>query len=803
MRGWKQFGFAARILALFLLALFLLALAPARAQTEVPLQLSVTLNGYPTGLIGEFLQRDGQLFVRPQEWAELGLRLPEPPGPDGLAALSAINDLQVRLDSATQTLFLTAPAALLLPQILKPPALRGSTDTVESGTGVTVNYDVTGSVARGQPRASGLFDLRGFTPFGTASTGLLAYANPASGRASLVRLDSGLSYADPDSMRRYRLGDTITGGLKWTRPVRLAGLQVQSDFHIRPDLITFPTPIVANTAAVPSTVDVLVNNAQALSGQVAPGPFQVAQLPIVTGASTITTTVTNALGQQVTTTLPFYASTDMLAEGLESYSAEMGWIRRNWGFVSNDYRELVGAASYQRGLSDILTGQAHMEAASGLVMGGAGLVMNVFNLGTVDVAVAGSVSRGRKGGQVSFGANHLGQPLSLGFSAILSDGGFRDLASRNGAPVPRRLLSANASLALGRYGALGLAYTGIRRDAAAQLALFNGGDPATGGFTLDRNGTVPSDLSTLVPAQHVELVSANYSVQLDRLSLYLTGFHDFTGNGGGAMLGVTMPLGPRSSATVSGGTAGAGAYGQFQAVQTPVSPGDWGYQAYALNNPDHQFLDVQYKSPWALVTGGVDQLSGTTTLRAQAQGSLSVMRGAGLFASNTINDSFAVVDTGGVPGVAVMAENRLVGRTNASGRLLVPELRAFEANHLSIEPNDIPITDSLGFAMRDVRPQENSGVLVDFPIARGAAALVTLTDAAGVPLPVGSAVEFAATGTMMPMGYDGAVYVEKLRPSGNLLRVTQPDGKRCTATFDYVAASGTIPRIGPLACRES
>jgi outer membrane usher protein len=40
---------------------------------------------------------------------------------------------------------------------------------------------------------------------------------------------------------------------------------------MRPDLVTFPLPIVSGTAAVPSTVDVLVNGTRVLSSQAQPG----------------------------------------------------------------------------------------------------------------------------------------------------------------------------------------------------------------------------------------------------------------------------------------------------------------------------------------------------------------------------------------------------------------------------------------------------------------------------------------------------------------------------------------------------
>ena len=59
----------------------------------------------------------------------------------------------------------------------------------------------------------------------------------------------------------YRAGDTISGRtLAWTRPIRLGGLQVQRNFALRPDLVTLPLPSYSGSAAVPSTVDVYVNN---------------------------------------------------------------------------------------------------------------------------------------------------------------------------------------------------------------------------------------------------------------------------------------------------------------------------------------------------------------------------------------------------------------------------------------------------------------------------------------------------------------------------------------------------------------
>ena len=172
------------------------------------------------------------------------------------------------------------------------------------------------------------------------------------------------------------------------------------------------------------------------------------------------------------------------------------------------------------------------------------------------------------------------------------------------------------------------------------------------------------------------------------------------------------------------------------------------------------------------------------------------------FASDPINDSFAVVDTNGLANVHVLSENRDVGATGSSGRLLVPDLRSFDVNHIAIAPLDIPLDVSINTAAREVRPQDRSGVVVKFPVRISRGALLRLVDEAGTPLPVGStAVLLRPAAAGVPVGYDGEAYIEDLNPH-NELAVERPDGRRCQAAFDYLAVPGDLPIIGPLVCQE-
>jgi outer membrane usher protein len=753
-------------------------------NADQSLLLDVQVNGHSIGKIGEFTLRHGKLMIRPDELRDLGFRLPASLvlSADGLITMSDMPGLIWSLDQTNLELYVTASDNRLLPIVLQPGARDALSErrVIESGTGVTLNYDTVGSFSSGQTGGTGSMDLRAFSPWGIVSSGWLAFAgstSSGSGTNTAIRLDSAYTFADVNTLRRYSLGDFITGGLAWTRPIHLEGVQINSDFSMRPDLVTFPLPTITGSAAVPSTVDVLADGNLMVASQVAAGPFEVPQLPVVSGAGTISMTVTNALGQQVNVTQPFYASSALLAPGLKTFAVQSGLVRRNWGSVSNDYGKIAGAAIYRSGLTPKFTLEGSVESTPGTFAVGAGGVAQIGHLGVVNFSAATSAGTANTGAQFSAGAQRIGRVFSLGASAILANSNYRDVASMNGDGVPRKQLSGFTSLYLPRFGSLGAAYGGIDQDAAPTPVRLN-----------------------ISPAEHSHVVSANYSLQIRHVSIYASEFKNFAGTGGssGTQVGLTIPFGRRSSVTVSATSDGDG---QLQAQRSAALVNEWGYDAYvSAGKSNHEFAQAAYKSPVGLFTAGIDQSAGLTSLRLESQGAFSWVD-KGLFPSNTIYDSFAIVDTGPVPHVHVLQENRDVGSTGSSGRLLVPDMRSFDLNHIAISPTDIPADVTIDVATREMRPQDRSGVVVKFQVKISHAALLRLVDGAGAPMPLGSAATLRATGVTVPVGYDGDAYVEDLS-SHNELAVERMDGRRCTVVFDYRPLPGEVPTIGPLRCQE-
>lgn len=774
---------------------------PCRAAAaDAPLLLDVLINGRAIGKIGEFLVRDGVMLARRDELESLGLVMPVPattPSPSNdLVQLTDVPGLTSRLDGATQTIFITATNERLAPTLLGRSDDFEDAGVIESGTGATLDYDVFGTSAGHRTFADGLVDLRVFSPHGVASTAMIVRAGARRGgeASRAIRLDTTYTVSDVARLRRVRFGDFITGALDWTRPIRMAGAQIVRDFGLRPDLVTFPVPSVGGSVAVPSSIDVLVNGAEQFRGEVPAGPFQLDRLPVVNGAGTVSTRITNALGDQVTTDLPFYASIALLAPGLQAYSAQFGAVRRYWGFHSNDYGRLAATGSYRRGLTSRLTIEATGEATDGLAMGGGGIVLNVADLAVVNIAGAASTSRGALGGQIAAGIQHVGPVFTFAVSSILAGKDFRDVAATQGDAVPRRQLRANAGLSLRQFGTFGLAFAGLDRMPNRKVA-----DATSSSHPrpIDPLSLAPE---AFLPVEHARLLSGSYSAQWRLVSLQLTGFRDFARrNAHGLVLSATMPLGHRDTVSIATSAGPQDNRVQVQANRAPMAIGDWGYQIAGQSGAGgNGFGQLEYRSGIAQFSAGVERTASHSSGRIGARGSISVL-GGGVFLSNTIPDSFAVVDTD-VPNVGVMVENRYVGRTDARGRLLVPDLRSFDANHLSIDPLDAPLDASVKTVAKVTRPFDRSGVVVRFPLASRHGALVRLVDETGRFLPLGSTASLSSTGEVVPVGYEGAAYLEDLS-GANFLVVVRPDGVRCAVRFPFRPNGETVPTIGPLTCR--
>ncbi|MGX5843067.1 fimbria/pilus outer membrane usher protein [Mesorhizobium sp. ArgA1] len=771
---------------------------PAGTDIEEPdqgrsLYLEVFINDAPTKLIGNFTEMpDGGLAATPQELKEVGLKPPEGAADaGGLVRLDQLADVSFRIDEAAQRLYVTAANDSREARMVDLGLRLQDRPAPQSGYGAVLNYSLFASsntLFDGDNELfqgiSGGFDARAFSPWGTLGQSFIAgYSDGRLG--GFTRLNTTWSYSDPDRLMTYRAGDFVSGGLSWTRPVYLGGIQAQRNFSLRSDLVTLPLPSFGGTAAVPSTLEVYTQNVRTYSGDIQAGPFQVTNLPVFTGAGQAQVVLRDSLGRETTATLPFYASSMLLRQGLLDFSVEAGMARRNFGISSDDYDgRVMGVATARYGLTDQLTLEAHAEGGADLINGGIGAAFPLGPYGAASVAMAGSHHDGRTGSLVNASVEFGYDGWALNARMRRAFGGYEDIASvtalpvivdpddftRFSAGVPRAVDQVTLSVPMPLdFSSLNLSYTHLK--------------------------TAEGDTN--------QIVGLSYSQSIfKRSTIYATAFADLDDNDSyGVFAGISIPF--DNDVTVSTGVEqgpdGVNVVADI-AKSDRAEDGSIGWRLRTSEGETpNRSAAVSYRAPFARFEAGGQQFDKDFRVTGQMDGAIAVA-GGGVFATTRIDDAFAVVDVG-TPDVEVLHQNRPVGKTDSRGRILVTGLNSYELNTVSIDPKNLPVDADVPATKETVVPADRNGVVLKFGVSEAAqAALVTLVDASGTPLEAGLSGRLDGGQEDFVVGYDGQAYIKGLSRQ-NSVQVDRVDGTSCRASFAFAAARGRQVTIKDVVCQ--
>lgn len=737
------------------------------------LYLDVTLNGAAKGLV-HFTARDGKLYASVATLKRIGIVVPgqlhDP------VQLDTLPGMRIDLDVPRQSVTMVAPLALLdLPTTsLNAPASARPRATVSPG--VLVNYTFYGTSGNDGTSVSAYSELRAFGAAGTFSTTGLAQTASETGSDGqapphFVRLDTNWTMSFPERLLTLLAGDTLTDSLAWTRSTRIGGLQIGTNYALQPYLLTAPLPSFFGSATLPSSVELYVNGVRQYSGHTPAGPFQLNALPSIDGVGNARVVLTDALGQVTTLNFAMYGERELLRAGLTAWSAELGFVRENYGLQSFDYgHEPVASGTWRRGFDDRFTAEAHVEATRGLADVGAGGNWLIGDAGGVaSASLARSGGSGAGGTQYGLGYRWTDGRYSVSASGIRTQGNYRDIGSLYDSPTPQVSAQVSAGYASARFGTFGAGYVHLQQA----------GQPTSRYATASWSRTVARDVSLDV------------------------NFNQNVGRSGDRAVSLAATIALDHNVTVNAGAVREnGRTSAFAAASAPVpSQGGFGWRA-ALNagsGANGGQAELDYLGRYGQATVGAYAIGATHYGYASASGSLVAM-GGDVFAARHVASGFAVVSTSGVPGVPVLLENNRVGVTDGRGLLLVTPLNAYQGNHIGIDPMNLPADMRIDAVTASVTPTDRAGTMVDFRLEKVRAAVLTLVDEAGRLLPLGSRVRIEGhRGEPATIGFDGAVYLDTLEQR-DVLDVDTPNG-RCVVRFDYPGHATGIPQIGPLVCQ--
>lgn len=616
--------------------------------------------------------------------------------------LDALEGSDIEFDDRTLTLTVTLPASNFEGTALS--RARASTLPPQSGQGAFVDYDVqylTGDGVR--ERLDALLELGAFDELGVLVSDFRL--GDITEETELVRLETSFTKDFPDYRASVRFGDSITVGGVLGRPVRFGGVQLASNFGTDPSFVKFPLPTIGGLAEQNSVAEVFLNNTVRVSEEVPAGPFEIDNLPVVTGAGEVQLRVTDLLGREQFLTQSYYVSPRLLRSDLSEYAVELGFERERFNDKNFDYGRPLMIGSYSYGLTNTLTGDGRLELSDDRQVLGVGGAVLLGSYGLVSGGLVGSRDDDAGEGFEAFADfEYRASNFNVGLRTEYADKRFRQIG-QDVEPIKRTdQLSVGAGLGdFGRVGAI-LINTKTRTD---------------------------QDRRSLV---------GNYSIPLGPGSFLLSALHNFEPDDEFALTAsYSLPLSPIRSITATGNYRdnASGARFQYRRGRGGSDLGTSYRLATEIGDTPRRFDGtVRYDAPQATGTLDAVYLDDSLTARANVSGSVGLIDGHPAI-SRRLGRAFGMVALPGHPDVTVYLENRDVGRTNQDGYLFLPRLNPYQENRIRIKAEDLPLNTEIEAEELVAVPFERSGVKVAFNVQTNRSALATLLDAAGIPLPAG------------------------------------------------------------------
>lgn len=719
------------------------------------------------------LRNEDRLFAGAQDLQRWRLRLPNTNpltfyGED-FYALDALHGLTFKFDESSQILAMQVPPRLFEATFLNGQEINFSAPSPASSGGF-INYSLSANHAEGLTNSTGSLDLSGFGSWGSAHTRILGLDLNKQARA--IRLESTLIRDKPMKLTRLRFGDAISGASSWGGMVRFGGVQWANDFSLQPGFVTSPRPGVSGESALPSTVELYVDNLLRMRREVPSGPFTIQNLPVLNGQGDARLVVRDILGREQVITQPFFTSSRLLKQGLQDYSYELGFVRRNFGIDSNNYGRLMAVGTHRLGFTEKFTGEVHGELLGNQQSVGLGGVLLSPFAGVLSGSLAMSHNKKGVGGLLGFGFQRQSGNFRVGANTQLASQNFAKLGLQPEKLAPRHISQMTVGMATKNYGSFAANYTQQAfRDREENKIVSGSYAREVGGL-----GNLSASVTRYLSGEAKTVFGINFSMNLD--------------------------LGKRRSANINMSAKSGRNNANLQLNRKLPAGGGVGYRLFSgLGDSNRREAEVSLQNGVGNYTLAAGQSQGQTAFRGSASGGVAFLGGSSFF-SRRITDSFAVVQVPGYSGVGIYADNQLSTRTDAKGNALLTGLRSYQKNSVRIEQSDIPLDAQIDTLQLEAVPYFRSGLVLKFPVKRSRGALLSVVLENGEPLPAGAQVQIIGDNILeielFPAGMRGEVYLTGLEAENQLSVIWKEQS--CEFALFFPETTDPLPHLGTYTC---
>ncbi|QNX13677.1 fimbrial biogenesis outer membrane usher protein [Acinetobacter seifertii] len=761
--------------------------------TQLFLNISINSNA-SEDLFSVKQSKDEKLYIRSGDLKTLRIKIDEHIPDSQWVCINELKGIQFKYLENEQSLNLQVPASMLSDysvDLTGQPTTNTNLLKMKPLNAAILNYSMYHTITNDESIFSGSAEGIFNSAIGNFSSGVLYNGSNENSYShdKWVRLESKWQYVDPEKVRIYTLGDFISNSSDWGSSVRLAGLQWSSAYTQRGDIVTSALPQFSGSAALPSTLDLYVNQQKIYSGLVPSGPFDVKQLPFISG-NEVTLVTTDATGQQTITKKPYYFSSKILAKGINEFSVDVGVPRYNYGLYSNDYDDATFASGAIRyGYSNSLTLSGGAEASTdGLSNVGTGFAKNLFGVGVINADIAASQYKDENGYSALIGLEgRISKNISFNTSYRKVFDNYFDLARVSQIRYLKDNQITSEPQNYLNYSALAdeIIRAGINYNFYTGYGVYVG-----------YNQIKYSDNS-------YKLLSANLSGSLNKnWGFYSSAYKDYENHKDyGIYFALRYTPSTRVNAISSvSSDSGRLSYRQEVFVLSEPQVGSFGWGGYVERNQDTHDNNASvygsYRARAAYLTGRYNRIGDNDQVALSATGSLVAAAGR-IFAANEIGDGYAVVTNAG-PKSQILNGGINLGTTDKSGRFLIPSLMPYRENHIYLDPSYLPLNWNVKSTDQKTVVGYRQGTLVDFGAHQVISGLVRVVDKNNSPLLPGYSVRINGQQDAV-VGYDGEVFVPNLLQQ-NKLEVDLLDHGSCQVEFTYNSNQYSTKKLGPYIC---
>lgn len=752
----------------------------------------IILNGVDAGNVGaEFILHNNHIYSTHANLIKVGVWLNEQECPDTITSIipeipsgyfdiqsckaitASYNHQKQELNIDTDIHRLNRPTTYI--NQLVP---RQDWQLSSAGNSLVYNYDLSVGGSQQGNTSGGLYSsIRAGTAFGffqTEYTTSFGSGSPKSERGQTFWKTSW-----PKNGISLVLGDSYMSGANLSSNTPFAGIQVSKNYDSMPWFQKLPQPIFSSTLQYPSTIDMYLDGVKQYSQDISSGPYEM-RLPPSFSNGVAQIVVTDSLGRKTLEEVPLYDASDLLSPGLNEWSLEVGHLRVHAGKYSN---RPMFSGSIRQGLNNRLTGQAHIEVSDSYKLLSLGVHSSPPLLDKLNLEISRSQSGNKNGHQGRIFGLKTGKNWSVAGGLITNSSSFYSMTEDANNKINPNPISNNT-----------------RRQSYI-----------TGGWQTKHIGNFNiSKAKSLSPFNQSDILSLGWSKQINQsIGINASASHDKKGSSH-VFLSITGQFNKDIAASTTITQSNQGGFRQStQLQQLPRDVGQIGWDVGVMSGGAQKptvTAGFRKSSQYGDGEARISHSGTDVSWRGGWRGAVAFMDSS-YHLTRPISESFAAVSTSLPQGIPIYLQNNFVGKTDARGKLFIPNLIPYYENRVSIDANQIPTDTALKNSSQIIIPPEKSGVLVKFNTdkiyAKKFRAVLTSSEKVNF-VPLGASVINQFNLPQTVVGYDGMVYLENQKDSAIFLVKWVDDNNRpntCQLTIpaNLTNNSGVL-NLGDIPC---